>query len=101
LTDNALNIGKRADNGMKRRDIAKAGRCQRDKTELDDRTVGLSMRAACNIRERIRREMPDQPVQSGKHQPDIQIEGDRNIADFLTSLSAIENSGITTPNPCP
>jgi hypothetical protein len=30
-------------NGMKRRVIAKAGRCRRDKAEIDDRAVGVPM----------------------------------------------------------
>src|SRR6516225_9364606 len=67
LTDDSLYIGKRADNRMKRRDIAKSGRCQRDKAEIDDCAVGLPMWATWDIGERVRNEMPDQPVQGGKH----------------------------------
>ena len=67
LTDNRFHIGERADDRLNRNDITKAGRCQRDETEIDESAFGLPTCAARYIGESVWNEIPDQCIYGAKH----------------------------------
>src|SRR5271166_6764243 len=62
---------------MNRDYITITRRCQSNKTEIKDRTIGLPRCTVRDISQRIWIVIPDQSVYCGEHQADVQIERDR------------------------
>jgi len=59
LADDALQVGQHTDKGMNRRDIAKAGRRERHKAEIEDRAIGLPPCNRWDIGQGSWNEIPD------------------------------------------
>jgi len=78
LADDGLHIDKHADQGMDRHYVAEAGRCEGDKAEIEYLAIGRPAGIARDISQRIWDEIPNHSIYRGKHQPDVQIERDRD-----------------------